>query len=333
MLDFKELPKDGVKFEQLIREIFVKEGYEVHWTGVGPDNRKDLVIVEKLQGPLSYYKRRWLVSCKHKAHSGKAVSVSDLTDISGDCAQVKAEGFILATSTYPSSSVVNRLDDTASHNALKCLIWDEIEIERRLLHPTTFPLINTFFPESSKNYKWSIYNGNSPNVWAANYKSYFLYLSSRVSNSFPFLAGVEDIIEIIEEVKMYKPREGYWWESHYLRPRAIYYDDKYSTHYVYLDYIYPSGKKVKALNVVQLNDQLISIFGKYSKGRINEPVWDVSFIETSIHSDSFDWDSKEYYLPFMKNFLSGSARSEFLTDKVYAYNFYLNLRDHKKPKV
>lgn len=71
MLNFRELSKDGTDLERLVREIFVREGYETHWTEKGPDGGRDLLVVEKVQGPLSKFERTWLVQCKHNAHSGK----------------------------------------------------------------------------------------------------------------------------------------------------------------------------------------------------------------------------------------------------------------------
>jgi hypothetical protein len=115
MIDFKELPDDGIKFEQLIREILVLERFETHWTGVGPDGGRDLVIIEHLEGNLSDYKRKWLVSCKHYANSGKSVGREDIGNIIDDCKSINAEGYILACSTQPSSSLVTRLDEIASN--------------------------------------------------------------------------------------------------------------------------------------------------------------------------------------------------------------------------
>lgn len=44
-----------------------------------------LLIVEKVQGPLSKFERTWLVQCKHKAHSGKSVGREDSYSIVTDC--------------------------------------------------------------------------------------------------------------------------------------------------------------------------------------------------------------------------------------------------------
>ena len=175
MIDFTELPEDGVQFEQLIRELFVSDGYETHWTGVGQDQSRDLVVIEKLEGPISSYSRKWLIECKHKAHSNRSVGLHDLNSITSACEAVGAEGFLLACSTQPSSSLVRHLKEIQQNNDLFTLYWDAIEIEKRLSKPNNFHLVELFLPKSSRKTGWKIYNSLSPSFWASHYKDYFLY--------------------------------------------------------------------------------------------------------------------------------------------------------------
>src|ERR1700754_4769856 len=201
MLDFKELPSDGIKFEQLVREILLTEGFEIHWTGAGADGGRDLVLTEKMVGPLSEKKRKWLVSCKHNAHSSKSVNPTDLGDFSADCAAIDATGYLLVCSTQPTSAAVKRLEEVKIAKNIETLFWDAIEIEKRLMSPNSFGLINIFFPISSELYKWNIYNAYSPSFWAANYKNFFLYMSSRDATTFPSLKAIEVIIGVMEDIK------------------------------------------------------------------------------------------------------------------------------------
>ncbi|MED4014458.1 restriction endonuclease [Sutcliffiella cohnii] len=99
MLDFKELSMDGTDLERLVREIFVREGYETHWTGKGPDGGRDLLVIEKVQGPLSNFERTWLVQCKHKAYSGKSVGREESQSLVTDCKSAKADGYLLVCTT------------------------------------------------------------------------------------------------------------------------------------------------------------------------------------------------------------------------------------------
>jgi HJR/Mrr/RecB family endonuclease len=40
--------KDGTDLERLVREIFVREDYEVHWTGKESDGGSNLILNEKV---------------------------------------------------------------------------------------------------------------------------------------------------------------------------------------------------------------------------------------------------------------------------------------------
>jgi len=323
MIDFKELPVDGVRFEQLIREIFLRSDFTVHWTGVGTDGGRDLVVTESAKGPLAPFERKWLVSCKHKAHGNASVSIADVQDIPGACAAVGATGFLLATSTQPSSTVVNRLSETQSQKGLECLFWDAIEIEKRLDSPSTFPLLSLFFPESAKARPWRIYNTLRPSVWAANYKGYFLYLASRISHQFPKLEDVEAIVKRLESVPL--PGQDFAW--HYLRPRAVYFDDKHEQYSVFVDYLYPKATSAKTkMKRAALNAVLKDGDGLYSDGHGMWKLthWDVRYVETHQPSDHFHIDHKNYYEPYMDKFRTGFARREFLSDELELDNIFGN---------
>lgn len=329
MIDFKELPEDGIKFEQLIRELLVREGFETHWTGVGQDGGRDLVVTEKLKGELSEYERKWLISCKHTANSGKSLGREQAGNISEDCKAIGAEGYILVCSTQPTASLVTRLSEIENQQKIITKFWDSIEIEKKLLKPNTFSLIHTFFPESAKNYQWKIYNAFSPAFWAANYKKYFFYLSCRHSNTYPDLESVETIVRLIEKIPIYKDKEN-GWDSHYLRLRAVYYDDKHCTHIGYVDYIYPDkADKKSILNPKELDSYLSKAFTTKEHKIMNQPSWDILYVPESTSSDSFQLDHKRYYEPFLKEFENGNARKELLHDLVFQHEMlesYANKR-------
>jgi hypothetical protein len=194
--------------------------------GVGPDGGRDLVVIERVTGPLAPFERKWLVSCKHFAYSGKSVGLEDVRDITDACRTVNATGFLLVCSTQPSSSVVRRLQEINAGGGLITQFWDSIEIEKRLDTPATFPLINLFFPVSGQSRPWRIYNTNSPSFWAANYEDYFLYLASRDANTFPALEEVELIVGRLKSIIM---PSGEDWHRHIVRPRAAYFDNKHET--------------------------------------------------------------------------------------------------------
>lgn len=330
MIDFKELPEDGIMFEQLIRELLVLEGFQTHWTGVGQDGGRDLVVTEKLKGDLSEYTRKWLISCKHNANSGKSLGKDQLGSVSEDCRAIGAEGYILVCSTQPTSSLINRLREIEQNQNIITKVWDCIEIEKRLLKPNTFSLIHTFFPDTSKRYKWKIYNAFSPAFWAANYKDYFLYMSCRHSNTYPELKSIEFIVSLLEKVPIYKSKE-YWWESHFLRLRAVYYDDKHCTHTIFVDYIHPKiTNKKNLIDPKDLRGILFNAFVADKNAEINMPDWDVMYIPADIGGDSFQLDHKSYYEPYLSEFETGTARKFFLNDLVYHIEEIENLQKTSK---
>lgn len=80
-LDFKEIPPaDKASGRQDAFELFARDALEVLGFTIllypfrGPDGGKDLVIEEHRVGPLSDTRFKWLVSCKHLAHSGNSVT-------------------------------------------------------------------------------------------------------------------------------------------------------------------------------------------------------------------------------------------------------------------
>ncbi len=314
MINFKELPDDGIKFEQLIRELLIRSRFEVHWTGVGQDSGRDLILIEKSEGELAPFERKWLVSCKHNAHSGKSVGHNDINGFTDACSAIGAEGFLLVCSTQPSSTVVKRLEETTAQGKIITKIWDSIEIEKRLTTPTTLPLIYQFFIESAKNFVWQIYNTNSPSFWAANYKDYFIYLSCRLTSSFPSLKDVEVIINRLESIPL---PQGDSWNHHYLRPRAIWYDNKHEQYFVFADYLYPVGALKDVLEPKELNAYLKDGHGLYSDRESMWKItyWNIEYCDCNQTSESFEKDHKEYYEPFINNFKIGLNRSHFISEK------------------
>jgi hypothetical protein len=56
VLDFTELPQDGVDFERLVREMLFVLGHRAYWSGRGPDGGRDLFCVE--ERPSAFYGKR-----------------------------------------------------------------------------------------------------------------------------------------------------------------------------------------------------------------------------------------------------------------------------------
>jgi hypothetical protein len=302
-LDFCELPKDGTALEQLVRELLLVSGLRASWTGEGTDAGTDVLAEETATGPLGSFRRRWLVQCKHKAHSGKAVGRKEVGDFVADCRQHDADGYLLVCSTRPSSGLISKLNDTAGRpdNSVVTACWDSVELEKRLTEPRAFPLAHQFFPKSMAGKPWQVFNMGTPARWAAHYKDRFVYLSTRISSSFPSLELVERALKKLDEVKV--------GTQEHLRPRAVYFDDKHEQFYIFADYLVPKRaaprrKPSYFQEILKDWEGLVS----YGGAMAHLTAWDIQLVRFNPYSDRFLVDGAEYYDPHIRCFESGSFR-------------------------
>ena len=157
ILDFKEIPmahKGGGeqdKFELFSRDFFQNIGYKISSApGRGADGGKDLILTEVRKGIASNTEVRWLVSCKHKAHSGSSVSKTDEPEITDSLKAHNCTGFIGFYSTLPSSGLVAKVE---SMSEIEHQFFDSSKIEQALLtNPKCLELAKRYFPASFKNW-------------------------------------------------------------------------------------------------------------------------------------------------------------------------------------
>lgn len=135
VLDFKEIPQankgTGAQdtFELFTRDFLSFLGYRiVHDPDRGADGKKDLIVDEVIKGITSEYTIRWLVSCKHYAHSGTAVKDSDEINISERLKQHHCDGFMGVYSTLAATSLSGMLQGQEHY-----IIFDHEKIESYLL--------------------------------------------------------------------------------------------------------------------------------------------------------------------------------------------------------
>ena len=160
MVDFKEIPagnsSDGGQdtFELFARDFFSLLGFKIaEEPDRGPDGGRDFIIIERRIGILGDTKIKWLVSCKHFAHSGSSVNLSDEEDIPGRIKQFHCNGFIAFYSTICSSSLSRKIN--AYRDDFEICIFDHEKIERELLKsPDAISLLKRYFPNTyEKEYK------------------------------------------------------------------------------------------------------------------------------------------------------------------------------------
>ena len=156
ILDFKEIPEankgTGLQdtFELFTRDFLSFLGYRiVQDPDRGADGKKDMIVDEVIKGITSEYTIRWLVSCKHYAHSGNAVKDSDEINISERLKQHHCDGFMGVYSTLAATSLSGMLQGQEHH-----IIFDHEKIESYLLDSLDGHRIACrYFPNSFRQYQ------------------------------------------------------------------------------------------------------------------------------------------------------------------------------------
>lgn len=156
MIDFKEVDFDTDTWELFSRDFLSELGFYIESPpNRGADGGKDMLVTETIKGRLHNSEFRWLVSCKHFAHSNKAVNENDHEkNILERMKSFKADGFVGFYSTLPSSGLINRLDALKNGKDIKDFcIFDGKRIENLLITVGYSHLLLRYFPESYKQVK------------------------------------------------------------------------------------------------------------------------------------------------------------------------------------
>lgn len=161
VLDFKEIPEAHVAnglqdtFELFAREYLSLMGYKViSHPDRGADAGKDLIVEECRQGVGGVTTVRWLVSCKHNAHSGSSVTPTVEQNIIDRLRTHNCDSFMGFYSTIPSSGLTTNLDRFITNNNIEYLIYDRELIERLLLSSDeNLQIVKRFFPKSYRNWE------------------------------------------------------------------------------------------------------------------------------------------------------------------------------------
>lgn len=153
-LDFCEIPEAYVaaghqdRFELFARDFLQYLGYRiVESPSRGADGGKDLIVLDVRKGVGGETEVRWLVSCKHNAHSGHSVSVDDEPSILERVKAKRCNGFLGFYSTLPSSGLQNRLSELKPE--IETDSFDHERIEGQLLRSSSgIDLARRYFPSS-----------------------------------------------------------------------------------------------------------------------------------------------------------------------------------------
>ncbi|MGH2880887.1 MAG: restriction endonuclease [Solirubrobacteraceae bacterium] len=145
-IDWHKLTVDGRELEQLTRDLLSSLGYRSAWSGQGPDGGRDLTAEEPGAADFGGFTRKWLVSCKHNAVSGKAVSYDDIGDVPGRLTQHGCHGFLLVCTTHPSSGLVDAFQGWKDNTSYLFHCWDEPTLRLLLRRPEATQVRTTYFP-------------------------------------------------------------------------------------------------------------------------------------------------------------------------------------------
>lgn len=174
-IDFREIPKaHNASGQQDTYELFARDFFTdilkfkvLSEPSRGADGGKDILCEEQQFGTLSDNKEVWLISCKHKAHSGNSVTPDDEYNISDRLTQFSATGFIGFYSTLASGGLNTRLDSFKGR--YKVEVFDKEKIEDFILGHKRYELFKRYFPISYKRW-FEIESKNEPSQILGDYE-------------------------------------------------------------------------------------------------------------------------------------------------------------------
>ena len=157
ILDFKEIPEAHVAngmqdtFELFARDFLSFMGFRITSApDRGADGGKDLIAEETRVGVGGETIVKWLVSCKHKATSGKSVSPNVEFNVTDRVSANKCDAFLGFYSTLPSAGLNTILEGLSFEQT----IYDREKIEGQLLHSSKgLEIAERYFPKSLAAWK------------------------------------------------------------------------------------------------------------------------------------------------------------------------------------
>lgn len=165
ILNFKEIPPPVMlkqryteehsaltldDFEKFAQDFFqtIFDAEVIEAVSRGRDKGRDLVITVHENGRIE----RWLVSCKHKAHSGKAVYETEEENLINRLDRTSCDRFVGFYSTIASSGLKDQFEDVEKQSPrFKFRVFNNANIESELLSSSNgkgWFLACRYFPES-----------------------------------------------------------------------------------------------------------------------------------------------------------------------------------------
>lgn len=215
IIDFKEIPPankgngEQDRFEQFACDFLETVGFKIiRRPDRGPDGKKDLIVSDIRTGVGGETTINWLVSCKHNAHTGKAVKDTDEQDIYDRVIKHQCKGFIGFYSTLPASTLSDKL--YALRDKIESITFDSTTIERELLlNNQKERILASYFPNSHDKYRQNLFSDNSDQTVTKNHLAYSLTEDDvlRITKTAIILLEIEKIKEKYYKKKWYTKKD------------------------------------------------------------------------------------------------------------------------------
>lgn len=207
LLNFNEIPQaNNANGEQDTFELFARDFCEMLGFKIesgpdrGQDGGRDIIIIR--EGILNTSEIRWLVSCKHKSHSGKAVLDSEEQDISDRLKAHNCKGFMGFYSTIVSAPLNKKLENLKKE--FEVSIFDKEKIEKILLSSSDgIKIIQRYFPKS-----FEIVNDKKPSNLLSEYKPLNCVYCGKDLLSSENLSSYNGIIVFVEDIAFWEKNNG-----------------------------------------------------------------------------------------------------------------------------
>ncbi|KEI70785.1 restriction endonuclease [Endozoicomonas elysicola] len=207
-IDFKRISDDGEDFELLIRDVLESHGVKILSSpSRGADQKKDLIVeVENKDQIGTTTSIKYLVQCKHKAHSNKSVYENELGDWRSACKKFKVDGYFLITSTIASATVQSNFDaENSDRNGFKMKVWDRQQLQSMIERsPKSVSIIKQYNLKNSINILFE----QIERILCGEYHLPFKHIDTVNENHFKGL--IFSKVELNNEFKTEEKRIGYF---------------------------------------------------------------------------------------------------------------------------
>ena len=157
-IDFTELQEHetskGSGLENMVCRILSSMGLEVIYSGVGADGGCDILATGTIKNSHNDKQGNWLIECKDKSISKRAVSTTEV-GIIDNCFAHKCDSYLLVTTTQPSSGLVTKMNRITNNEELNIVAayWNREKLIEILYKEEFEDILKEYLPNSYRNVK------------------------------------------------------------------------------------------------------------------------------------------------------------------------------------